>query len=920
MSTGVIVALISVFHMKPSSRIKVLAVVALLIFSQSAFCADRITLQLKKSGALGEIGMHSQMELPVAAMYPEYWVQQSSNLVDWANAAGPFSGGVGVSDEFLRIAVPTAGAHEFYRVVASPKLASGGSGIGDAIYGYGTAFGQQLQQLGQLPLADFVSIYQPTNQYLPQITFDPTTAEFWNLFNLDPAVWNSTNTFSNQRVFDFRLNPAELAVFQTNGFVVSQRLERRSFADVYYDLYTDDLPVFVTADSILQAWHRSFLTMLAEIEETGFQPTLSNLLVSMSAQVPALWAQAAGTAMTDGVLDADYFLAVAQSLITGANNYGSLGQSARINATLAAISAQQAVTAFNLFGEMRSVDFSQFTVRGHYSLSTTLSRYFRALSWCGIADFRYAGFSTGASPGGTNTLRELSGAVALELLLRNSGTFSNWFQFNRTLEMFVGTPDSLTFAQLNGLLVAAGINSPANLPDVVALTNLQYQLMSGQLGLQQITSGYYYSPFSAEQVKLPRSFAFMGQRFVMDSWAFNKCTFDSILWDDNGIPEVWDKVLRRVPSALDVAFAVLGNNQVVPEIAARIDRTNLTPADGRAYWRDGHKYQHNLAAVRRVIDAQNPSAWTNSIYNHWLACLRLLSAPTTGSQFPEPMRTRAWAMKTLNTQLASWTHLRYTTALYVKESYTPILLCLYPEGYVEPLPALWSRISEMASATRSVLATLPTNGVFRYTHTTNNAFGQPVNYIVTVSGATMYANRLALIDHFTNTMETLRSISEKELTRTPFSAADNQFLQRLVEFDYVGRRTYTGWYPKLFYQPGREYVPYNFQSTIQDAGDEKGSDYWDSLVTTVHTDPPDATVGDPGSILHQAVGNVQMLFVAVDNGPGDLAVYAGPVLSHYEFELGPNTRLTDAQWKSQVTNNIIPPAPEWTRGYLVPKP
>ena len=234
--------------------------------------------------------------------------------------------------------------------------------------------------------------------------------------------------------------------------------------------------------------------------------------------------------------------------------------------------------------------------------------------WCALADFRYAGFPTGVAPGGANTLRELSGAVALELLLRNSGGFTNWLQFNRTLEMLVGTPDSLTFAQLNGLLVTAGINSPADLPNQAALTNLQNQLMSGQLGLQQITSGYYYSPLSAAQVKLPRSFCFLGQRFAMDSWAFSKTTFDSIIWDENGVPEVTDKVLRRVPSALDVAFSVLGNSQIVPEVAARIARTNLTSADGRVYWRDGRNYQHNLAAVRNVIDSQNPAAWTNSIY------------------------------------------------------------------------------------------------------------------------------------------------------------------------------------------------------------------------------------------------------------------------------------------------------------------
>jgi hypothetical protein len=906
--------------MKPFSNLTASVLIALSVFSQSAFCADQITLQLKKSPTQGEIGVHSQMALPVSAMYPEYVIQQSTNMVDWTTVAGPIAGSVGMSDEFLRVAVPTAGSHAFYRVVAGVKLAAGGSGIGDAVYGYGTAFGQELHQLGQLSLEDFVSTYQPTNQYLPQVTFDPTTAEFWNLFSMDPAVWNATNSWQNQRVFDFRLNPTELAVFQTNGFVVSQRLERRSFADVYYDLYTDDLPVFVTADSVLQAWHRSLVTMLAEIEETCFQQTLSNLVVFMSAQVPALWAQAAGTPMTNGVLDADYFLAVAQSLVSGANTYGSLGQSARVTTTLNAINARQPAT-LNLFGENRALDFSQFTVRGHYANSTTLQRYFRAMIWCGLADFRYAGFSSGAATGGTNTLRELSGAVALELLLRNSGGFSNWLQFNRTLEMLVGTPDSLTFAQLNGLLVTAGINSPANLPNQAALTNLQHQLMSGQLGMQQITSGYYYTPFSATQVKLPRSFCFMGQRFVMDSWAFSKSTFDQIIWDDNGIPEFTDKVLRRVPSALDVAFAVLGNSQIVTEIAARIARTNLTPADGRAFWRDGRKYQHNLAAVRNVIDSQNPSAWTNSIYNHWLACLRLLSEPTTGSQYPEAMRTRASAMKTVNTQLASWTHLRYTTALYVKESYTPIVLCLYPKGYVEPRPAFWSRLGEMALATKSVLATLTTNGVFNYTHYTNRTTPPiiPVAYTVSVSGATMYSNRLALIDRFVSTMDTLRSLSEKELSKTPFSAADNLFFQQLVEFDYVGKRTYTGWYPQLFYQPGSEIVP-PLPNSNQDTGDEKGSDYWDALVTTVHTDSPDAMVGDPGSILHQAVGNVQFMLIAVDNGPGDLAVYGAPVLSHYEFELGPTTRLTDAEWKSQVTNNIIPPAPEWTQGYLVPKP
>ncbi|MHB9008770.1 MAG: DUF3160 domain-containing protein [Limisphaerales bacterium] len=175
-------------------------------------------------------------------------------------------------------------------------------------------------------------------------------------------------------------------------------------------------------------------------------------------------------------------------------------------------------------------------------------------------------------------------------------------------------------------------------------------------------------------------------------------------------------------------------------------------------------------------------------------------------------------------------------------------------------------------------------------------------------------------DHFAATMDTLRSLSEKELSRTPFSSSDELFLQQLVEFNSYGGRTYTGWYPRLFHRPGSEIVPPDVLPYFTETGDEKGSDYWDALVTTVHTDPPDAVMGDPGSILHEAVGNVQMMFIAVDHGPGDLAVYGAPVLSHYEFETDANTRLTDQQWKTNALNNALPPAPEWTRSYLVPKP
>jgi len=903
-----------------------LTVPALLLSGFCSFAADQINLEFKKSGAQGEVGLRSQLALPVSAMYPEYTILCSTNLVDWQSVAGPIAGSVGVSDEFLRVAVPTAGDHAFYRVVANVKLAAKGDGLGDAIYGYGTEFSKELQRLGQLPLRDFVAMYTPTNEYLPQISFDPTTAEFWDQFNLDPAIHNATNAL-DPRLTDFRLNTNEFAVFQTNGFVVSPRLGSYSFADAFYKIYSDDMPVFFSADAALQAWHRSYVSMLEEVEETYLSPWLQFILESMATPIllgprkpgpgggylPGLWSEAQGTALADGVLDADYFLAVAQSLLTGTNNYGHLGQNAQIQSTLTAISNLQPA-AIVMFGTNRVVDFSQFQVRSHYQASQRLQRYFRAMMWCGLIDFRFSGFEFTFPTPVENSLRELSGAVALNMLMTRSGQFDTWLQLDNVVQMFVGAPDSMNFAQLSDLLAAAGVSSPTNLPNTAALTNLQGRIMSGQLGVQNIRSGYFWSPFSPEQIKLPRSFTVMGQRFVPDAWAQSMCVFDSIIWDEDGIPDVWDKVLRRVPSALDIAFSVLGNNQIVPDLAERISRTNLTPADGRAYWRDGRKYQHNLAAVRNVVDRQGPEAWTNNIYSSWLACLRELSEPTTDAQYPQAMRTRAWAMKTLNTQLASWTQLRHDTVLYVKQPYTGILACSYPDGFVEPRPRFWQKMKEMALRTKTLVSTLPETmpgGTSDFVFEPN--IGDFNQQPFTVSLHSIWTNRTQFFDSFASAMATLEGIAEKELARATLSTNEVAFLQNLVEdrsVSYVGEKTYSGWYPKLFYLSER----------VQRSTRASPSDIWDALVTDVHTAPKDPVVGDPGSILHEGIGNVHLLMIAVDCGPGDTAVYVGPVLSHYEFELGPTTRKTDSEWKSDIRAGNLPPQPDWTRGYLVPGP
>lgn len=119
---------------------------------------------------------------------------------------------------------------------------------------------------------------------------------------------------------------------------------------------------------------------------------------------------------------------------------------------------------------------------------------------------------------------------------------------------------------------------------------------------------------------------------------------------------------------------------------------------------------------------------------------------------------------------------------------------------------------------------------------------------------------------------------------------------------------------------------------------EVGVGKFDAIVADVHTDVPDVP-SDPGSVLHEGIGAVNMAFIAVEFA-GKPVMFAGPVLSHFEFELvGSPRRLSDSQWKSALEGQPIdpplrpewrvqkdefgntrqlPPLPPWTRDYLVP--
>ena len=828
---------------------------------------------------------------PVAGTRLQFSYESSTDLRSWMPGRDLVPDGAGNPG----VDLSGNSGQEFFRV-RTLRTAGGSTEPADRM-GYNRTFVRELDRLGQISADQFRQRFG-TNGFLDRISFDPTTARFWDLFSVDPDVFNaSVPPGGDKRLYDFRLNPQEMGSFLTNGFVVSERLGSYSFADVYYKVFTDDLPVFISTDSVLHAWHFSFQKALEELEETWLAVQLGQLFDQMAGSLAEL--EVAGWDPQDpSVRDADLYLAVARSLIHGQPVSPVWANPGEVDAILAKIRLGQFDGDFGLWGRQRMMDFSQFTVRGHYTSTPQLQRYFQAFMWGALADFEVVGPIPNPQ-----TCRELKTSLILLKLAQSSGQWTQWQSIRRLLQLTIGTPNALTLEDLTAL------GSPSGPPTREDLIRIQLELLEGKRGIPAYASAPFFGSATGTGVQIPPTFSFTGKGFLLDGWAQSKLVYSNIRWVGPGVPDRYrfgDAVIRRFPSALDVVFSVFGNNGVVEDLYHRIQDPSGVP------FRDGLPYQHNLSAIRLTVDQLTTATWNESIYSRWLDALRTLTATPLDPRLPEAMRTRAWAMKDANTQSASWTQLRHDTLLYAAEPYTGMIACDYPAGFVELRPEFWSKMEALARFTAEVLTQCPISGALR--------FPDPRDPF-TVIGLNLgdwHVNRIRHFQNFANVMRGLGTLSQKEADQIPFTADETLFIRSVMNnatLPYYGK-TFSGWYPGLFYKGFRQGIP---QGNGASGVDVNGSDRVDHLVVGVHTAPPD--LADPeGGVLHEGVGGVDLLMIAVDNGP-HRTVYAGPTMSHYEFiEKGPSlSRLTDQAWSARLSSGPRPARPDWTRSYLVPR-
>jgi hypothetical protein len=654
----------------------------------------------------------------------------------------------------------------------------------------------------------------------------------------------------------YKLTSGEISLLEKNNFVVSERLSFVNYAEAFRDVFCKDMPVFLSADAVLGTFHQSYDEVLMDVERTMLQPLVKEIISDMRTAFPAVATKY--SSLTTNVADVDLYLTVAALLSKNANTGSNYAEPSIVQKVIDAITAEK-YSSMKLFSDkLRDLDFSQFTVRGHY-VKANLGDYFKTLMWLGRTEFVMASPLDKVDEVDLKDFKRMSiDAMILNEVLEQSGAKSKLAQMDALLAVLVGESDNLTPSELTSIAGKASITDVSKLLEDSTYGRFAHMLKTSPEAQQMILSQIIYDSDlsdNPDSVRYPVSFLLLGQRFLVDSYIFGSVVY-------NKVPVSTKGLYRLLPDPLDALYA-LGNN----------DALFLLKNELKNY-----EYTKYLERMRYLIDAYEPSFWNSSLYNTTLSALKTLNPQSYPSIDKQPlfMRSAAWHQQKLNTQLVAWSQLRHDNILYGKQSYTVSVSCSYPHGYVEPYPELYK-----------VLGTFAKDAALRFGAIQNGS-----------KYASFYSGIASLMD-------TIGSLAVKELDGTQFSKSDSAFLSRMIALPATtmcGAPAIAGWYTKLLFS----------QEVFKEG---------DFTMVDVHTQPTDELGNIIGKVLHTSVGKVNLgVFFANSPSAGNQPMaYIGPVSSYYQKITTDFIRLTDEEWKKLVNTGDIPQRPDWTFSYLADK-
>ena len=656
--------------------------------------------------------------------------------------------------------------------------------------------------------------------------------------------------------------------------------------DDWTDLYSDigggailtrapENSVFITSDFLLHVYHKLLEKEFEHIEQKEFYPRLSKITDTLLEAAldkhkntldqnnkQSLARIAAFFAVPKAILDAAYSEFSSEDLADTQSDTEQiiLANLDQLEEKLPKEAYQLAkeeldlilkagnIQSSPLFGDLLNeaelsikTDYTQFNPRSHYNKNSVLRSYFKAMMWYGQTNFVLK-----SDP----LTRD---AVNISLLVNQTGIFSDWEDISLPISFFVGQSDDLGIQQYLTFINQLG-NNKLKVDD--ELINQIKTKLGTQTGPQIMSSAVYGDKIfdlSKEELQAKtKGFHFMGQRFTPDAFIFTTLTQG----DEKPDPETGEK-LPSMTTPLMV-MSVFGNSTADQLTNQWIQ--NSAPNSRNVL-------NNRLNYLKEYFNDKNEAEWTQNIYWSWLYTIKALFKDYLNlTGYPMFMKNNAWANKTLQTSLGSWTELKHDTLLYAKQSYAEMgaggdgEIPPVPKGYIEPNIEFFDRLIAL---TQMSMEGLNNRGLLD-----NEFVGRNEKLI--------------------EALKFFRTFAIKQLEN-----------QNISDDDFEDLRTKAG---RLGYQilgplPGEQYTEDHVRS---------------ALIADIHTDFPG------NEILYVANGIPNYIYVAVNDINGT-RLTKGLVFSYYEFSQPIGKRLTDQDWRIlNYTQNKsqLPALPDWNSALI----
>jgi hypothetical protein len=646
------------------------------------------------------------------------------------------------------------------------------------------------------------------------------------------------------------------ARLEANGFVIVPTDWKDIFA-VYDDItrLEDDRdqptmggpdeergPVFITTDLVFHAMHVLFDYSLRAIEIEHLLPEAETLTSRMLDNSFKQYESANGESKKAAMLNIAYFYVAASLLGLEMDLKLPKDVSKKAGEELDLIEKAEGFSSSPLF-EVKE-DYSQYKPRGHYTRNPDFQRYFRAMMWYGRIPF----FNQPADAGGDPETMTRCALLQAQALVSDTHALRLWNDIYGITAFFVGEADDLTPAEYHDLAkkLYGDAFKPSDLNDPDKLKVFRDE--AGKLRKPRVLSTISYISGVGQDVSIPVSYRFMGQRFIPDAYMMQELIVGRMggwIGDKPAFTTVITEMgpARGFSTGLDV-MSVMGSGLAEEIISQRRD--------------DQYEgYQEKIETLRGFWRSVPQDEREKTLYARWLTMLELLVTDTAA---PPLVRKRAWFTKSLNSSLGSWAEARHDVILYAKQPYGAKVEFMPPPrqkpilGYVEPYPDVWLAAG---SLTAGLAAALDERGWLPEVR---------VN-----------------LRFFENFMLRLAGISRMEISGQSLSGEDHRFLWEL---------------------PGRLSSLTHFSWELMERITDPEEDARGAVIADVLTDP------NSGQCLEEAVGDPGWLLVAVEID-GAVYIAEGATFTYYEFKQPMSNRLTDSQWQGMLAGQKKPEMPAW---------